>query len=264
MPTQSVAHTTETANSQNGTYQAGGWIQGTGELDLYGGAPFPSWIGLVFSWELSVNSLGTVLDPPVFSPTLTLELTTHPNLVADPGAESVNIYAVPEVAPLNDSSALAPMARGELLVGVGTFGWTGVGTVFTTFLGNTAATLANLETMRLRYWGSALWSGRMAFTLEAAGFASAIKFNGASAVGTAPTLTVVETAFHTGRVGEPFEGRSRHCPRSGLPLRTDHAIEDGYRRGLWVRQQSWDPRDELEERQYYPSPDEGTHDDEVQ
>jgi hypothetical protein len=83
--------------------------------------------------------------------------------------------------------------------------------------------------------------------------------------GNEPTLTTTETPFHTGFIKGPAFGRrarSRHCPRTGLPVASDEVIRDGYSEGLMVSKEGWDPEDP--EEKYVPSPLEGVVDDEAQ
>jgi hypothetical protein len=95
---------------------------------------------------------------------------------------------------------------------------------------------------------------------------------GAGATGAfmvSPTLTVVETPFHTGMmVGEEqLRRRARvvHSYKSGFPYLSDEAIPDGFTDGIMMHPDDFDPIDPVAQGRgdYVPSPLEGVVDDEV-
>ena len=58
------------------------------------------------------------------------------------------------------------------------------------------------------------------------------------------------------------KARVRHDPKSGFPGLSDEFIDDGYREGMKVLPESWDPEDRTGQ-DFFPPPSEGVVDDEV-
>lgn len=82
--------------------------------------------------------------------------------------------------------------------------------------------------------------------------------------GSAPTLNVTHEHFHTGHmISGAHVGlatRAAHSGRTGAPLWSVEAVEDGYLEGVWVDPGDYDPDDEGDHDNYRPSPWESTHD----
>src|SRR5574338_994772 len=94
-----------TASGQDGTYVGGGFDATQTSVGVFSGAPFPSQIGLVFDYGLSFDAGNRPLDPPILV-SFQVQLTTASSVVADPGTEILELYAVPAAAPANYSNTL--------------------------------------------------------------------------------------------------------------------------------------------------------------
>lgn len=248
MTTTVVTYTTEASGAQDGTFFFGGGWDGAVavRMELDANLVFPSFGGVIFNLAPTLDSVGRPLDAPIIS-ALELRLTTYPELVADPGAEVLEVWAVPEFVPADYSAVagLQPFSRDEILVAATTATFTGVATVVSWTLGvyltagdaQTATCEENLTTAR-SYWAGSRWGGRIALSLRANGpsVGSNWGFNTAEAAGQAPQLLVTQSPFHSGhRVGGVgLRARARHCARSGLPAMTSKLVEDGYVRGVHV------------------------------
>lgn len=274
MSTSEVTYSTTSPTAQGGIYVGGGWSDSGDGISVFSGAPFPSQIGLVFSWDLGFDAAGRPIDPPRLV-SQRLRLVTHNSVVADPGTEILELWAVPEAAPGNYSDVLVPFTRSELLVAAANAQWAGAPTTVEFTLGtyldaahaNTATCTTNVKTLRTLYWSTSRWSGRIALSIQATLSAGTWTFDSAETPGgTPPALLSTECPFFTGVLGMPTNRRARvrRDAISGLPFMTDEAVESGYRKGLWVRPQSWDPPDPFEDRKFYPPPNESVPDDEVQ
>jgi len=131
---------------------------------------------------------------------------------------------------------------------------------------NTAANWGRLQS----YIQNSQWTGRLALTVynivdAASRGPSWPSVEGALAfVEDGPVTTAVHSSFHTGQIGAPMRKRCRvrHDPKSGFPGLSDEFVKDGYREGMMVLPDSWDPEDRTGQ-DFYPPPNEGVVDDEV-
>ncbi len=121
----------------------------------------------------------------------------------------------------------------------------------------------------IQYMRSSSYNGYIAFTLTTftldwAGLGCPVYTHNTPNTQWWPILTTEEIGYHTGILDGPAVGRrsrSRHCPRTGMPVASDAMVRDGYSEGLMVSQEAWDP--ENPEDRYVPNPNEGVVDDEV-
>jgi hypothetical protein len=117
------------------------------------------------------------------------------------------------------------------------------------------------------YMRSSSWNGIISLTVVVNLFVfAALRIHTAESLTPtlAPSISTTEVPFHTGEWAGPAFGRrarTRHCPRTGMPVASDHMTRDGYVEGMMVSPEGWDPRDP--EDRYSPSPLEGVVDDEV-
>jgi hypothetical protein len=112
---------------------------------------------------------------------------------------------------------------------------------------------------------SGSWNGIISLSLYWDGLPVAWNADEGAGTGDEPSISTTEISHHTGFIKGPAFGRrarSRHCPRTGLPVASDEVIRDGYSEGLMVSKEGWDPEDP--EEKYVPSPLEGVVDDEAQ
>ena len=70
---------------------------------------------------------------------------------------------------------------------------------------------------------------------------------------------------HTGNIGDPLDRRARsvHDYITGQTYLSDEAVADGYRHGIMVHPDNFDPVDPIEDDPFTPPPNEGVTDDEV-
>lgn len=253
--------------SQDGHFIAAGWDDAADGIILSVAPAIPSTIGLTFNWGLTFS--GTLpLDPPIVS-ALTLTLTGHPAMAADPGADTVELWAVPTSAPADYSTPLFPFNRSEVLIGAGAFAWTGVGTTVAVTAGtyltagnaSTPTCRDNWQTIRALYLSSSQWNGKLGLSLRNLGAGISLTFNSLESVGTEPRLASTETSFFTGLVSGESGSRRRYVRdgRFGMPALNTELVRDGDQPGLWVRPEDQDPFDEP--AQYKPRRGEGTVDD---
>lgn len=220
--------------------------------DSYGGVVFD--LGAARSF----NDRGIMLDPPVLI-TMVLRLVVHSRMVADPGAAAIEVWGVPEYTPVNYTDVIRPFGRSEVLAGTGQFQWTGPGQVFPITLDT-----AGFELLRLKWWGSSRWTGRLGLSLRSTTPGLAVEFTSTESTGEVPpALLVTEEKPFTGVLGWPTRGaRAVRCPKTGLPFLADEAVEDGYHKGLMVSPMGFDPEDRRG-KDFYPPPDEGVVKDKV-
>lgn len=101
------------------------------------------------------------------------------------------------------------------------------------------------------------WNGLFQFHLDAGGaIAMAI---------TSATFSGEVASFHTGFMDQPMgiRGRAVHCYITGQPYMSHEAVEDGYRDGIKVHPDNYDPADPLDTDYFTPPPGEGVVDDEI-
>lgn len=263
--TNLVAHTP----SQDGSFIAAGWDEGADGIILATAPqPAPSVIGLTYTWNLRFDGLYP-LDPPIISD-FTLVLTGHPTMAVDPGADIVEVYAVPQETPADFSFSIPPFSRGGILIGAGTFSWSGVGTTVTISAGvyrtgtdpQTPTCADNWATIRALYLSSTRWNGKLCLSLQNVVAGQALTFNSNESAGGGPVLSSIETNFFAGLAGGPTGPRQRFVrdQRFGMPALNTELVQDGVV-GMWVRPEDADPEDLP--ATYRPKPGEGSVDDEV-
>ena len=243
-----AVYSTTTAGAQDGSAFAGVWDDAAFVLPVSVGVT----TGLQFVVHTEFDAEGRPLDPALIYPSF--DLTLSVNLALSPG--TVDISFVPEAAPQPYSNLLLPGARDEVaLVSVD------VAMIDTT----TVVTVPTV--LMVEYLRSSDWNGIISLTLEGDfGLLASVSYHSADGPDPtlAPTATTIEVPFHTGEWDGPAFGRrarTRHCPRTGMPVASDHMIRDGYVDGMMVSAEGWEPVDP--EDKYAPSPLEGVVDDEV-
>ncbi len=102
---------------------------------------------------------------------------------------------------------------------------------------------------------SPTWSGLFQFHMDAN---SAISMTISSA-----TFAGNALEWHTGATDFPLDRRARvvHDYITGQPYLSDEAVEDGFREGIMVHPDNYDPPDPLDTEIYTPPPGEGVIDD---
>ena len=248
-----VIHTTDTG--QDGFSLFGTWQPDTDDgFSLSEG--LTSRAGLIFNVGVNTNSIGYPLAQPRIG-SLSLRLTTHPDMTVNPGAAVVQAWIVNETNPQNYGPGFIPLARGEQLIGQSNFVWTGVGTQVTVDF-----SLDAFETYRTTRLSSALWAGRIAVSLMIT-TTVILKFNSSESAGTGPELLADQASFFAGLTGGPTGPRQRFVldGRFGMPALNTELVRDGDSPGLWVRPSDQDPEDE--QATYRPKPGEGTVDDKI-
>jgi hypothetical protein len=105
-----------------------------------------------------------------------------------------------------------------------------------------------------------LWAGLLQFHLELVGSPFSI-----SMVAAGLTFTGNTHRWHTGMMGAQMDlrGRAVHDHITGQPYMSTKAVADGYRDGIMVHPDNFDPADPLEENPWTPPPGEGEVDDEL-
>ena len=87
---------------------------------------------------------------------------------------------------------------------------------------------------------------------------------GASFTFSAATFAGYTVRAHTGMVGAPNRrARVVHDYITGLPYMSDEAVSDGFREGIMVHPDSFDPADPLDTDYFVPRPSEGLVEDEI-
>ena len=101
-----------------------------------------------------------------------------------------------------------------------------------------------------------LWNGLMQFVLS-------LQLGNVSI--TAITFAGNTHNWHAGAMGMPMRARGRvvHDYVSGQPYMSDEAVADGFRGGIMVHPDSFDPSDPTEDAPFTPPPGEGVVDDDV-
>ena len=239
---------TTAAGAQDGQVVAGVWAEGGATILLTG----LSTGGLQFVVFNNFNAEGTPLDPPLIYPSFELTLTV---VTGDVGG-SVDVYFVPEAAPLPYSNALLPGGRDEVLLVESEYAF-----------GDPTIDITVPTVLMVEYLRNSSWNGIISLTLVS-DINVLFPLNVHSAEGADPTLApsinTTEVPFHTGEWEGPAFGRrarTRHCPRTGMPVASDHMVRDGYVEGMMVSAEGWEPSDP--EDRYFPNPLEGVVDDEV-
>lgn len=256
-------------NSQDGNRTVTDTWDGTSATIVPAWSVFPGapgkvgYAGLQFEVPLTTDSEGRALDPNGISEfTLTLSQAAVPT-----AAGTLVVFMVPEAAPLPYSNDLIPGDRNEIRLA--TVGYAAGDTHSITIDANLPEPNPNgdLGSPGMNpYIRSSSWNGIISLTLLwVSSVAVAWTADDGAGTGDEPSISTTETQFHTGFISGPAFGRrarSRHCPRTGLPVASDELVRDGYSEGLMVSQSAWDPEDP--EDRYVPSPLEGVVDDEAQ
>jgi hypothetical protein len=101
------------------------------------------------------------------------------------------------------------------------------------------------------------WTGLIQFFLIPSAFWS-VTLTGATFAGRALN-------WHTGLMGAKMEvrGRAVHDYITGQPYMSNEAVEDGYRDGILVHPDNFDPADPLDTDPFTPPPGEGVVDDNI-
>lgn len=82
---------------------------------------------------------------------------------------------------------------------------------------------------------------------------------------TAATFVGKTNDWHTGQMGVKLDqrGRAVHDYITGQPYMSNRAVPDGFRDGIMVHPDNWDPDDPLDTDPFTPPPGEGVVDDEI-
>lgn len=219
------------------------------------------WVGLQFAVPISTDVNGRTLDANLITNfTLTLQ---H---AAPTPAGVLSVFYVPEAAPDPYSDTAVPGDRSEVFLTQATFEASDAHTITVPLLAadatGTSAMGAQAMTQYLRH---SSWNGIVSLSLLWLGDSVAWISAEDAADGNEPSISTTENIFHTGFVDGPAFGRrarSRHCPRTGLPVASDELVRDGWDNGQMVSARGWDPEDP--EDRYVPNPLEGVVDDEAQ
>jgi hypothetical protein len=254
------------------------------------------WKGFIIDFSAAFNrdsERSLALEPPIIS-TLSITLTTNsaPTAVTSAGyfvpEFDPDDYGIDDVRPgyrnewiLGTTSEVGPSTSMTFDIGPQTglrssttaiagsaFGLTfdpsvniGAATINSDDTGDYNANWGRLQS----YIQNSQWSGKVAITLlTIVPLGERVNFNSNEAASGAPVITVTENSFHSGQIGVPMRKRTRvrHDPKSGFPGLTDEFIKDGYREGMMVLPESWDPEDRTN-MDFFPPPSEGVVDDEV-
>jgi hypothetical protein len=169
---------------QDGDAALGAWNDSNAILNAKAD-PFGSHIGLVF------DTAGL----PIVSGEVRLTLDV---LTDQPEVAGLQLWWVPESAPADFSVGDLPGTRNELLVAEALYTGEAPGTHVHLMLGQTynAATQIQIDaalSQLIAMTGTAGWSGRIAFTVEALS-GSTLRFEASESAGTPPTLDVVEVS----------------------------------------------------------------------
>jgi hypothetical protein len=247
-----------------------------------------SWLGFVFDLSGSYSTeseRSLALEPPIFN---YFEITLYrTNATANTGGEMF-VFFVPEFVPLDYNNSRDPGQRNEWLIGyenADSF-FTNADSLTIPIGGNSDkidpttipvewsnSTRINSEDIGdlNANWGrfqsyvrNSQWTGRVAFTVYLTVDSGITRFYSTEGTGTQPGMVASEHKFHSGQIGLPMRRRARvrHDPKSGFPGLSDEFIPDGYREGLMVLPDSWDPEDRTN-MDFFPPPSEGVVDDEV-
>jgi len=108
---------------------------------------------------------------------------------------------------------------------------------------------------------NSLWNGTIQFIWARATEPEAP----ATYVITAVTFTGYTHKWHTGMSGAQMDlrGRAVHDYITGQPYMSTSAVEDGYREGVMVHPDNYDPADPLDTDFFTPPPGEGVTDDDI-
>ncbi len=114
----------------------------------------------------------------------------------------------------------------------------------------------NIERPQWTIVNDPLWNGLMQFVLT-------LQLDNVSV--TAITFAGNTHDWHAGAMGMPPRARGRvvHDFVTGRPYMSDQAVADGYRDGIMVHPDSFDPSDPTEDAPFTPPPSEGVVDDDV-
>ena len=183
----------------------------------------------------------------------------------------MSVWFVPEAAPQPYSNTLIPGLRDEIRLGSAIFADGDPHSVTIDVNPPVPNTNGDMGAAGMsEYLRNSSWNGIVSLSLawiDDTGLTTPVAWVSDEGAGTGdePSLLATEVGFHTGFIDGPAFGRrarSRHCPRTGLPVASDAVIRDGYSAGLMVSKEGWDPEDP--EDRYVPSPLEGVVDDEAQ
>ena len=127
---------------------------------------------------------------------------------------------------------------------------------FTTTYTNTTSG-ASIPAALLTTVNNSVWNGRLIFFLTPSTFWSAT----ISSI----SFTGKVHDWHTGQMGAKMgqRGRAVHGYITGQPYHSNEAVADGFRDGIMVHPDNWDPADPLDTDPFTPPPGESVVDDEV-
>jgi hypothetical protein len=248
------------------------------------------WYGFVFdvsSLYSTESERGLALEPPIIN---YMELTLNRVGAAVSTAGEAYVFFVPSFTQIAYAAGASNPSRwSEWLIGYTNTASVFTGTTLTIPIGDDDSIISSLPTRSYfvapsntavngsdtgdlianfgRFQGyvrNSQWDGTFALSVYLTVTGGDVQMWSSRGSGTVPGLNVTTHGFHSGQQGLPLRRRARvrHDPKSGFPGLSDEFIKDGYREGMMVLPESWDPEDRTGQ-DFYPPPSEGVVDDEV-
>jgi hypothetical protein len=242
--------------------------------------------GFSFDFDISNNTGGLVLAPRLpfttattdpagtgeTAGTWTFTIITSGGITDPSSVQTISLYGVVTPTPTTWSDSFLPSTQLTTLgstylietITGSSSSWVFNGATYDLvfnfdFLTNYTETVggATLTSPMAVTANSSNWTGVVQFIIT--GTESAlVQFLSASYVGNIHS-------WHTGLANQPHDRRARvvHDYITGLSYLSDEAVPDGFRHGIMVHPDQWDPVDPLEDNPFTPPPGEGVVDDEI-